>query len=146
MDTQTNRVAWLLGLGGLIPFFVAAIFVAAGPAEWRGFAEGALLAYGAVILSFLGAVHWGLALRPLSAEAAYGPLRLGLGVVPSLLGWVALLVPAWAGYALLIACVLGTAAVEQWGAFKGLVPRPYMTLRWVLSLCAAVALAGAALT
>ena len=143
MDTQTTRTAWLLGLAGLIPFFVAALGVAAGPEEWRGFARGALLGYGAVILSFLGAVHWGLALRAPAEEASFGPARLALGVVPSLLAWLALLLPEAPAFAVLVAGLLGTAAAEQWGALRGLVPRGYLTLRWLLSVCAALALIAA---
>jgi len=51
----------LLGYAGLFPFFAAAAAALLGPPPWRGAALSALAAYGAVILSFLGAVHWGLA-------------------------------------------------------------------------------------
>jgi hypothetical protein len=50
----------LLGYAGLIPFVAAAALALLGPTPWRGFASAALAAYGATILSFLGAVHWGL--------------------------------------------------------------------------------------
>ncbi len=42
-----------------------------------------------MILAFLGGVHWGFALPEPSGRADRA--RLGLGVVPSLVGWVALL-------------------------------------------------------
>ena len=51
-----------MGLAGLLPFAVSALGSFAAPDSWQGFAERALIAYGAVILGFLGAVHWGLAL------------------------------------------------------------------------------------
>ncbi|WP_431269434.1 DUF3429 domain-containing protein [Dankookia sp. P2] len=115
------------------------------PAEWRGVALYALAAYGAVILSFLGAVHWGLALRAPAAEAAAMAPRLGLGVVPSLVGWVALLLPPLPGLSMLALGILGTAAVETAAARRGLVPPAYLRLRWILSLGAALCLAvGAA--
>lgn len=140
MDKTTHRTAWLLGLAGLLPFAGSALAFFAAPDSWAGFAEGALIAYGAVILSFLGAVHWGLALRAPAEEAGWGPARLLLGIVPALLGWVALLLPDVFALPLLALGILGTAGVEQWARGKGLVPGDYLVLRWVLSISAALCL------
>ncbi len=140
MDMTTRRTAWLIGLAGLLPFAGSALAFFAAPAPWQGFAEGALIAYGAVILSFLGAVHWGLALRAPVEEAAHGSARLALGVVPAILGWVALLLPDVFALPLLALAILGTAGVEQWARGLGLVPGDYLVLRWVLSVGAALCL------
>ena len=140
MDMTTRRTAWLIGLAGLLPFAGCALAFFAAPESWQGFAEGALIAYGAVILSFLGAVHWGLALRATAEEAAMGPARLVLGVVPSLLAWVALLLPDVFALPLLALAILATAGAEQWARGRGLVPGEYMVLRWVLSISAAICL------
>jgi len=140
MDMTTRRTAWLLGLAGLLPFAGTALACLAAPENWQGFAEGALIAYGAVILSFLGAVHWGLALRAPPAEAAMGPARLTLGVVPALLAWVALLLPDVFALTILALGLLGTAGAEQWARSRGLVPGDYMVLRWFLSISAALCL------
>ncbi len=135
----------LLGYAGLVPFVAAAALALLGPPSWHGFASAALAAYGAVILSFLGAVHWGLALcaRP-DEEGAAWP-RLGLGVLPALFGWVALLLPARPGLALLAIGVLVVAAVETAAARRGSVPRSYLDLRWRLSLGAGACLLAGAL-
>lgn len=140
MDTTTRRTAWLLGLAGLLPFAASALGSYAAPDSWQGFARGALIAYGAVILSFLGAVHWGLALRPTADEQPFGPARLVFGVAPALVGWVALLLPDVFSLTLLALGVLATAGVEQWGQRRRLVPGDYMALRWVLSIGAALCL------
>jgi hypothetical protein len=140
MDSRTLRLAWLLGLAGLLPFAAAALAVHAAPSAWTGFAKGTLIAYGAVILSFLGAVHWGLALRAPAEEAAANEQRLVLGVVPALAGWIAMLVPETAALLLLAGGILATAGFEQAGAGRGLVPGGYMRLRWALSLGAALCL------
>jgi hypothetical protein len=140
MDAQSNRLAWLLGLAGLLPFAAASLAVHAAPEAWTGFARGTLIGYGAVILSFLGAVHWGFAWRPAPGEEAAAAPRLMLGVVPSLIGWVALLLPEWPAVLLLAAGILGTAGVEQVAAGRGWVPAGYMALRWVLSAGAALCL------
>jgi hypothetical protein len=86
----------LLGYGGLVPFVglaLAAWF--AGPALAPRVAL-AQAQYGAVILAFVGALHWG---RGLAAEAAAvragpgSPLVLVWSVLPSLWAWVALMLP-----------------------------------------------------
>ena len=140
MDQTIPRPTLWLGLAGLLPFLGAALLSWTAPEEWRGVALYALAAYGAVILSFLGAVHWGLALRAPPAEAAAMAPRLGLGVLPSLLGWVALLLPPLPGLLLLALGILGTAMVETAAARRGLVPPGYLRLRWILSLGAALCL------
>ena len=136
MRTDLPAPARLLGPAGLIPFAGLAIGV------WAGLpgAGPALAAYGATILAFLGAVHWGLALAAPAAERGADWARLGLGVVPSLIAWVALLLPLPAGLGVLAVAILGTAAVESWAAPAGLVPRAYLGLRWTLSAGAAASL------
>lgn len=145
MDPSLPRSALWLGLAGLLPFLATAVLSWTAPGEWADIALFALSAYGAVILSFLGAVHWGLALRAPDAEAAATAPRLGLGVVPSLLAWGALLLPAGPDLLVLALGILGTAGVETLAARRGLLPPDYLRLRWVLSLgAAACLLAGAA--
>ena len=140
IDATTQRAAWALGLGGLIPFLFCALMAAAGPVGWQAVLREALILYGATILSFLGAVHWGLALHARAGEERAGPARLALGVLPALVAWVAtLLPPAWdAG--LLVLGLLATVGVEQWAALKGLVPGNYMLLRWAMTAGAIVSL------
>jgi hypothetical protein len=125
-------LATLLGVAGLLPFLGAGL-AALGPQGDR--AMMALIAYGAVILSFLGGVHWGFALQDPS-DRGQRP-RLLLGVAPSLVGWVALLlamaVEAEAGLALLVLGVLGATIVEARAQRAGLMPRGYMALRYGLS-------------
>lgn len=86
---QPPRVVALLGYGGLLPFAVGALgllLVPKGHALW----QAVLLGYAAIILSFVGALHWGFAM---SAPAADAPGLYSWSVVPALLGWVALLLP-----------------------------------------------------
>ena len=93
------------------------------------------MGYGAVILAFLGGCIGASPCRsrPRRGERA----RLGLGVVPSLVGWMALLI-AFVGavnvaLGVLLLGFAGTTAVEARGTRAGLVPRSYMALRYVLS-------------
>lgn len=142
MEPTTMRLAWLLGLLGLLPFAGAAL-AALALTGWQVDALVWLRGYGAVILSFLGAVHWGLALA--AGESPFNRQRLILGVMPALLGWASLLLPVKGGLWLLAAAMLLTAATEQWAAFRGAIPGGYVLLRWVLSLGAAACLLAGAL-
>ena len=134
MNTTTSQ--WMLGLGagGLLPFFGCAAALILLPGEHDA-ALGALLAYAAVILSFLGAVHWGFVLA--QGNAADAGLRLGLGVVPSLIGWLALLLGqfalARAGITLALLGFAATFAVEMIWRREGWLPDAYFRLRMTLT-------------
>ena len=128
----------LLGLGGLIPFLAAGLGAVSLDPVQAGRMLAALIAYGAVILAFLGAVHWGFALAPLPSLPQVQRARLLLGVAPALIGWAALLMtialPAEAALALLIAGFIATLAAEARAGGQGLVPAGYVWLRWGLSI------------
>jgi hypothetical protein len=77
----------LLTLGGLTPFIVSGAIAAVTPDPiLRAQAHVFLLAYAAVIMSFLGGARWGaeVATTPLSPPSA-GVLTAS--VIPSLIGW-----------------------------------------------------------
>lgn len=86
----------LLGWSGVLPFVLAVLAAVVLPG-WAGFAAAVFVSYGAVILSFLGGARWGRAL----AEDL-GPGRFVEAVVPSLIGFSALLLLHTAWIALLL--------------------------------------------
>jgi hypothetical protein len=86
-----------------------------------------------VILSFLGAVHWGLLLR---GPAAAVQARLAVGVLPALAGWVALLLPERYALALLVVAFGGFWLYEHRVVGTALLPSSYLDLRRHLSLAA----------
>lgn len=92
-DAAAPRAAAWMGYLGLLPFLAGAIGM------WAGMAGAGtwLAAYGAVILSFVGAIHWGAA----AGRGQYAPLPYALSVVPALIGWAALLLPLGTGLVLL---------------------------------------------
>ncbi len=141
MPTGLPKLAYLLGAAGLVPFIGCGI-AAVSPGAWHGLALQALIAYGAVILAFLGGVHWGFALQP--GQSVLVRSRLALGVVPSLVGWVAVVVApvvsAELALVLLILGLFGTIATERSWARKGLLPGGYMVLRWALSVVVVITL------
>ena len=80
-----NSVAWL-GYGGLVPFLFFAGLSLTEPAHQIIY-RSALLSYGAVILSFVGAIHWGFAM--IAPELTDSQRRSGYiwSVVPALMAW-----------------------------------------------------------
>jgi hypothetical protein len=131
-----------LGLAGLIPFLVCALGVWFAPPGWRGTSLIALLVYGAVILSFLGAVHWGLALAQ-PGHTRNGQ-RLVLGVLPALIGWTSVLTVPRYGLGLLVAGFGLVFLAERAAVADGALPQDYFALRRVLTLGAVLALAAGA--
>jgi hypothetical protein len=92
---QTSRppilVIWL-GYGGLLPFIALATQCAIDTnlgLLWRSI----LLGYGAVILSFVGALHWAFAMTLPDLTHAKRSECYAWGVVPALIGWVAASIP-----------------------------------------------------
>lgn len=83
------KLAVLLGYAGLVPFVGGALGIWVIPLGWRPFVLDALLDFAAVILAFMGAIHWGLAMRAEETDEK-AKLQLGLSVIPPLLGWAAL--------------------------------------------------------
>ncbi len=133
------RAVVTLGYAGLVPFVACVLGVALLDGEARELAARALVAYGAVILSVLGAVHWGLLLRSTGPALT---LRLAAGVVPSLVAWVALLLEERHALALLVVAFGGFWLYEHRVVGNGLLPADYLRLRRGLSLavCALLAL------
>jgi len=144
MQTSTSQTLAWLGYGGLLPFAAGAVAVVMHQGDW---ALPALVAYGACILSFLGAVHWGWVLGPEGVAAKPGlPVArtLLLGVVPSLVAWVALLLPVDQGLALLIAGLGIWYRYEQQVLGIAVLGKTYLALRQQLTFgavgCLVVAL------
>lgn len=84
-----QRVAQALGYAGLVPFLYLAFALVNPtqlPAPLGPWLIIFMVAYGAVILSFVGALHWSLCLQ----QDALGAGWLAWSVVPSLIGWTAL--------------------------------------------------------
>lgn len=127
--------ARVLGFSGLIPFAGAAAGGLINDPALQDMSLRALLAYGAVILSFLGGVRWGLAIAQTGSTALWKPLALS--VLPSLLSWVALLLPTGAGL-LILAIGLATMLIADTRLAQA--PHWYRLLRIPLSLGAIGAL------
>lgn len=148
MFRQPFTMAWLISLLGLVPFIALGATVLLSPLEANTAIE-VLISYGAIVLSFVGAVHWGFALRDTAhpvngtplAPAVLGAERqlLVFGIVPAIIAWVALLMmlhfhwPALALF-LLLAGFFVTIVIETIGRGRGVVAANYLVLRWTVSV------------
>lgn len=154
MLRQSFTVAILLTLAGAIPFLALGAIVLLDPLASQTAIE-VLISYGAVVLSFTGAVHWGFALRDTAhpvngvplAPAVLGSERqlLIFGIVPAIIGWVALSLmlhfnaPALALFVLLVG-FFATIVVETIGRGRGVVASNYLVLRWSVSIVVLIVL------
>jgi hypothetical protein len=130
--------ALALGLVGAVPFWFAAVcFLAGGPLSPVQ-ALSMAIAYGAVILSFLGGIRWGVALGPI--DETRRKRDLALSVLPSLAGFAAFFTPPHLGLSLLVSGLLLQALWDVTSADQGLLPRWFGRLRIILTLAAATPL------
>jgi hypothetical protein len=127
-----SPLALALGHAGLLPFVGGALLVWFVQGEALPFAAQALSAYAALIVSFLGGIHWGLALR----QPQPRPLLLGWGVAPSLLAWIAVMMPASSGLVLSGALLLLCWVVDR-VLYRREGVAAWLTLRFRLSAVAA---------
>ena len=136
---QPPAAALWLGYLGLLPFAAGAL---GAWLELPG-AGRALAAYGAVILSFVGAIHWGVAATHPQSPGARGAFPAS--VVPALVAWAAmLLAPGPAALGLLAVAFPAWLAWER-RFLQGPLPPWLRRLRLELSAGASLALAAGAL-
>lgn len=96
-----EKTARGLGYAGLLPF--AALTVAGITSNEALKVLQYFLAYSAVILSFLGGIHWGLAMQQGDHRSAS---QLATCMLPSLSAWISLTLPPLTAITLLIASYL----------------------------------------
>jgi hypothetical protein len=121
----------ILGLGSVGADDVRSLYAAEG-----------LVGYGAVIIAFLGGVHWGFTLGEHDTLTGGVPARLArarlvLGVIPSLIGWAAILCGVVGrpvvSLLILIAGFIAVLVMEFRAEKRDLLPGDYLALRTVLT-------------
>lgn len=110
LENKFEKTIDQLGYAGLLPFAGLAGLLWLVQADLLPFVATALTAYAAVIASFLGGIHWGIGFLHVSAAPRF---HFVWGVVPSLLAWVALLMPAYAALPLLGLVLVMCYAVDR---------------------------------
>ena len=126
-----------LGLAGLIPFWglALALLLRGAFGLHPAAIDMALATYAAIIVSFLGGIRWGLAVR---AEDTGG--NYAISVVPALVAWALLAAPEPWRLAGLGLAALALGAIDLGLVRAGLAPQWFGRLRIILSTGAGVAL------
>ena len=134
------QLAKLIGFGGLIPFVGCAILMYAGNTEASIIALFASAVYGSVILSFVGAVHWGLTM-----QEDRSPYWYVWSIIPAILGWLAIVLFDIKICLLALAIAFTLAwSVDRQAALRGLIPAWYMQMRHILTAGATISLIATA--
>lgn len=135
---RLNTTAEVVSYAGLAPLVLCLLGVALLPDyAARELAQRIAVAYGAVVLAFVGAVHWGLALAGL---LAWSPLRIAGSILPAAIGGSATVLGGQHGLALL-AVGFGLFWLYEHRKVGPELPAPYLSLRRNLSLVACLLLA-----
>jgi positive regulator of sigma E activity len=125
-ESATPGIARILGYAGLIPFIGLALGLWVMPDQYRPDLNHALLTYAAIILSFMGAIHWGTAIELKNHEQK---IQLGISVIPPLVAWLALLLPLVYSYSVLIVTFSGLCIFDASMTKRGKLPDWYPLLR-----------------
>ena len=132
-------MARILGYAGALPFLGCVVAGGLGfDIAGLDFSR-LLLGYAAIILSFLGGLHWGRVAASGAPVSSAGHWLIW-SVIPSLIGWAALFLPAQLAVLVLVLCFLAALLIDLklmadqiWqGWMRGL--RLHLTLVAVASL------------
>lgn len=133
-----RAVGWL-GYGGLLPFVLLALASVLDPGH-APFWSDALYAYGAIILSFVGALHWGMAISLPTLTQAQRTGCFVWSVVPALVAWPALLVSPPLAALLLVAGFVAHYLRDRQLVQQASLPQWYLPLRLRLTSVASICL------
>lgn len=131
-------VAWL-SYGGLLPFVAlmpASLLDHHHAALW----SDALYAYGAIILSFIGALHWGLAMSFSELSERQRSGHFAWSVVPALIAWPAVLFSPPLAAPVLVMGFIAHYLQDLLLAGRATLPGWYLPLRLRLTSVAVVCL------
>ncbi|MGC6531142.1 MAG: DUF3429 domain-containing protein [Candidatus Puniceispirillaceae bacterium] len=128
--------AKFLGYAGLLPFVFLALASLMGLHLPFAPSQALLIGYGAVILTFVGALHWGAQM----ASGAPSSWAFIWSVIPSLMGWVALMVPAGFAALIIIIGLITCWAIDRRAIAKGIWPSWMGSMRTILTAIACLSM------
>jgi hypothetical protein len=131
-DSESGRFIQRLGYAGLIPFGVFALLMWLVTPDVHPLVAIALAGYAATVVAFLGGIHWGIGLRHDSPQRRF---HMVWGAAASVLAWIAVIMPAYAGLPLL-ALLLVTCYLVDRKTWPQAGLGDWLTLRFRLTLIA----------
>lgn len=130
-DARMPASALTLGLAGLLPFIAAVIVMQTNLQGYAPIATLSLLVYGAVIVSFLGGVRWGVELSRTGAHPRWLPLTCS--VISSLIAWPAVLIGGTSGLLLLTVAFIAQYLMDAHAVRHNQIVQWYRSLRLILT-------------
>lgn len=137
-----ETTAKFLGYAGLVPFVTFSI------GSWITLpyisdAVQILIAYAAIILSFMGAIHWGQAMSRASQQHSKYFIA---SVIPALTAWIALLLPDSLALIVLLCGFIALFTYDRAVKISQAFPDWYIPMRKTLTLVVVLCLSGALLS
>jgi hypothetical protein len=137
---MVRRIAWLSAIVGSLIMAAITVALFSSQSAIRIPAITALVTFSAIILSHLGGIENGLALREEASTEATRTIALALSIFPSLAAWAVLWLPTprWqVGSALVLFVAVWVA--DLWLSRHGLIPAWFVDMRTaVTALVAAI--------
>ncbi|KAI0545357.1 hypothetical protein F4679DRAFT_561432 [Xylaria curta] len=99
------------------------------------------LGYGAIIISFLGAIHWGLEYTAKVPDEARTRFRYGIGVMAPIVAWPTLILPVEFALTGQFAAFVALYFADARAAVRGWAPAWYSNYRFALTAIVGVAIA-----
>lgn len=123
----------IFGLGGTLPFIILSVAIWLGSYELKLMALFNLINYSIIILSFIGAVHWGAAMLRKDKFFKY----YLISIIPALLGWF-LIMGFIANYltifVLLMILFLLIFFIDVKAVRNNILPQWYLPLRKIITI------------
>jgi hypothetical protein len=138
---MVRRIAWLFAIGGALVFAGITAALWSGDSHIRTPAIAALVTVAAIILSYLGGLEGGMALRDESGTEGTRAMALGLSTLPALAAWGVLWLPSpqWQiGSA--IGLFIAVWASDLRLAHQGLIPAWFVDMRTAITAAACIIL------
>lgn len=127
---MVKRLAWIFAITGAVVFaaLTAMLFSSQNQVRIPGIA--ALVTFAAIVLSYLGGIEGGLALREEAGTAQTRAIAFSMSALPSLAAWGVLWLPSshWQLGASL-GLFVGVWSFDLWLARRGLVPSWFVDMR-----------------
>jgi len=106
--------------------------------SWTGYVISLQMTYGAVMLSFLGGVHWGLAMAdsktPGKVSTKQQWIRYTSSIIPPLIAWSSIVVTPLAGMISLLAGFSAMYVADAYAHDANHFPTWYLKLRTYLTI------------
>lgn len=151
--SELPSIVRILGYAGLIPFIGLAFIVQLADSPNDLIALESLVAYGAVIVSFLGALHWGACFKTIGTSTQNRWLDHSVwiwGIMPALIAWLAIHIFIPLALLLLAATLIVQRAIDQrayaYYFANAQMANAFLHMRTHLTVVASVCLIWAGLT